>query len=183
MERARRKPTESLQAYDYYLRALFIIYQFTRESNVEALRLAKIAISLDPAFARRLRFCSQDFRPEESVRMDRGCCKERVESRRSGRTSDAARQGRSSGACVVRASVFLRAGRAGERVAFLARAVALDPNLAVARNWTGWAQIYLGNLDAAIEQFSAAIRLSPARSSLVFAPNRDGVRSFLCRAV
>jgi tetratricopeptide (TPR) repeat protein len=33
--------------------------------------------------------------------------------------------------------------------------------LVIARNWKGWAHIYLGNVDAAIEQFSAAIRLSP----------------------
>ena len=44
---------------------------------------------------------------------------------------------------------------------FLARAVALDPNLAAARIWAGWSQIYLGNMDAAIEQFSEGIRLSP----------------------
>jgi adenylate cyclase len=31
----------------------------------------------------------------------------------------------------------------------------------MARLWAGWAQSYLGNHDAAIEQFSAAIRLSP----------------------
>jgi tetratricopeptide (TPR) repeat protein len=45
--------------------------------------------------------------------------------------------------------------------ALAARAVALDPNLAMARLWAGWAQNCLGNHDAAIEQFSAAIRLSP----------------------
>jgi tetratricopeptide (TPR) repeat protein len=45
--------------------------------------------------------------------------------------------------------------------AFAARAVALDPNLVMARLWAGWAEIYLGNHAAAIEQFSAAIRLSP----------------------
>jgi tetratricopeptide (TPR) repeat protein len=45
--------------------------------------------------------------------------------------------------------------------AFAARAVALDPNLVMARLWEGWAQLYLGNVDAAIEQFSAAGRLSP----------------------
>jgi len=38
--------------------------------------------------------------------------------------------------------------------AFAARAIALDPNLALARHWAGWAQIYLGNHAAAIEQFS-----------------------------
>lgn len=51
IERARRKPTESLQAYDYYLRSKFSIYQWTREGSGEALRLTKLAISLDPTFA------------------------------------------------------------------------------------------------------------------------------------
>ena len=31
----------------------------------------------------------------------------------------------------------------------------------MARLCAGWAQLYLGNVDAAIEQFSAAVRLSP----------------------
>jgi tetratricopeptide (TPR) repeat protein len=45
--------------------------------------------------------------------------------------------------------------------ALAARAVALDPNLVMARLCAGWAQLYLGNVDVAIEQFSAAVRLSP----------------------
>ena len=49
--RAKRKPTESLQAYDYYLRAPASLYRFTREGNIEALKLTKIANGLDPEFA------------------------------------------------------------------------------------------------------------------------------------
>ena len=51
IERAQRKPTESLQAYDYYLRALASFYRFTREANIEALKLTKIASGIDPEFA------------------------------------------------------------------------------------------------------------------------------------
>ena len=52
IERAKRKPTESLDAYDYYLRGMAAIYRFTvREANVEALQLFKRAIELDPEFA------------------------------------------------------------------------------------------------------------------------------------
>src|SRR5262249_20583131 len=39
IDRARRKPTESLDAYDFYLRGLAHRYKWTRESNSEALRL------------------------------------------------------------------------------------------------------------------------------------------------
>ena len=49
--RAQRKPTESLQAYDYYLRALASFYRFTPEANIEALKLTQTANNLDPDFA------------------------------------------------------------------------------------------------------------------------------------
>ena len=39
IERAKRKPTDSLDAYDHYLRGLAAVYQWTRESLSEALRL------------------------------------------------------------------------------------------------------------------------------------------------
>src|SRR5215472_7187525 len=50
IERARRKPTESLDAYDLYLRGLANFYKWTREANAEALRLFYKAIELDPDF-------------------------------------------------------------------------------------------------------------------------------------
>jgi hypothetical protein len=39
IERARRKPTESLDAYDYFLRGTASLYRWTREGNAEALML------------------------------------------------------------------------------------------------------------------------------------------------
>ena len=49
--RARRKPTASLDAYDYYLRGLAEVHKWKREANAEALRLFRRAIELDPNFA------------------------------------------------------------------------------------------------------------------------------------
>src|SRR5204863_6578982 len=51
IERAKRKPTESLDAYDYYLQGLECSYRHTSESVSEALRLFSLAIELDPHFA------------------------------------------------------------------------------------------------------------------------------------
>ena len=52
IERAKRKPTESLDAYALYLRGLARLYQFaSRQANDEALRLFNSAIELDPDFA------------------------------------------------------------------------------------------------------------------------------------
>jgi adenylate cyclase len=51
IERAKRKPTESLDAYDYFLRGMASLYQWTRENISEALSLFYRAIELDPDFA------------------------------------------------------------------------------------------------------------------------------------
>src|ERR1700724_1230463 len=52
IERAKRKPTESLDAHALYLRGSARLYQFaSRQANDEALRLFKSAIELDPDFA------------------------------------------------------------------------------------------------------------------------------------
>jgi tetratricopeptide (TPR) repeat protein len=61
IERAKRKPTESLDAYALYLRGLAKLYQFAgRQAIDEALRLFNSAIELDPDFASayaRAAFC------------------------------------------------------------------------------------------------------------------------------
>ena len=51
IERARRKPTASLDAYDYYLRGMAAVHKWKREANPEALRLFAKAVELDPGFA------------------------------------------------------------------------------------------------------------------------------------
>ena len=56
IERARRKPPGSLDAYDLYLRALAARNKQTREGSEEALRLIEQAIGLDPHFVDALTF-------------------------------------------------------------------------------------------------------------------------------
>jgi tetratricopeptide (TPR) repeat protein len=51
IERAKRKPTESLDAYDCYLRGVAHVHSETKEGISEALRLFYEAIELDPDFA------------------------------------------------------------------------------------------------------------------------------------
>src|SRR5947208_7302107 len=51
IKRARRKPTENLDAYDYYLRGLASARRWTKDANTEALQLFCKAIELDPGLA------------------------------------------------------------------------------------------------------------------------------------
>jgi len=51
IKRVKHKPTENLDAYDYFLRGLAALHCWSREANAEALRLFYRAIELDPEFA------------------------------------------------------------------------------------------------------------------------------------
>jgi adenylate cyclase len=51
IDRARRKPTERLDAYDFYLRALPHSYALTREGIDKAIELLDEALAIDPRFA------------------------------------------------------------------------------------------------------------------------------------
>jgi adenylate cyclase len=51
IDRARRKPTERLDAYDCYLRALSHFYSLTREGIDQAIVLLDRAVAVDPHFA------------------------------------------------------------------------------------------------------------------------------------
>ena len=51
IERATRKPTESLDAYDLYLRALAEFHKYTEEGMREAVALLQRALAIDPSYA------------------------------------------------------------------------------------------------------------------------------------
>ena len=51
IERASRKPTANLTAYDLYLRALAQSYRYTDEGFAEAVVLARQALAIDPSYA------------------------------------------------------------------------------------------------------------------------------------
>jgi adenylate cyclase len=52
IQRAQRKPTERLDAYDLYLRALPLFHNLTVEGSEEALVILRRAVANDPAFSR-----------------------------------------------------------------------------------------------------------------------------------
>jgi adenylate cyclase len=51
IERAARKPTESLDAYDLCLRALAEYHKYTESSVGQAIELSRRALAIDPAYA------------------------------------------------------------------------------------------------------------------------------------
>lgn len=161
IERAKRKPTENLQAYDYYLRALASLQRFTREENIEALKLTQTANSLDPDYAAPFALGAICLVQRWAFGWSSGGGEDETKVRQLARR--ALELGRDDPAVLAIAGHALASfvGEVDEGAALLGRAVSLNPNWAVARIWNGWVNIYLGNPDAAIEQFQIGLRLNP----------------------
>jgi TolB-like protein/Flp pilus assembly protein TadD len=179
MARAQRKPTESLQAYDYYLRALASVYRFTREANIEALKLTQTANNLDPDFAAPFALGAQCFFQRWAFGWSSDGAEDVTEARRLARRAieldkDDPRVLASAGG-----ALGICAGEVEEGAALLARAISLDPNLVVARIWNGYVQLRLGDRDAATEQFQIAIRMSPLDPRIYLAQNGMAAAHFL----
>ncbi len=161
IERAKRKPTESLDAYAVYLRGLARLYQFaSRQANEETLRLFYSAIELDPDFASaygRAAYCYviAKFNGWISVTANEIAEVKRLAQR-------AVELGKDD-AIALAVSGFALAFivRDLEAAGLIDRALVLNSNLAEAWLYGGWVKNWLGEPEAAIERFARAMRLSP----------------------
>jgi adenylate cyclase len=161
IERAQRKPTGSLQAYDYYLRALASSYRFTREANLETLELARAASAIDPHFALSHALAAFSFTQRKAFGWSVNIADEISETRRL--AAQAIELDRDDARVLGMAGFALGyvVGEVELAAEFLARAIQLDPNLVLARTWMGWTRVYLGDMDGAIEQLEVAQRVNP----------------------
>jgi adenylate cyclase len=160
IDRASRKPTQSLDAYDLYLRALALRYQYTEESMREAIVLLERALAIDPSYA-----------PAAALI---GSCRLNQRSHGLGKVSDL-----EIGEAVRLASRAIEAGKddpdtlwmaantllffTGERATaanVVDRALNLNPNSAHAWMVRGLASLQ-DRPDRAIEAFKHAMKLSP----------------------
>ena len=162
IERAKSKPTESLDAYTLYLRGLASLYQFAnRQANDEALRLFNSAIELDPDFASAYGRAASCYVYAKASGWISGAANESAAAARLAQRAvelgkDDAMAIANSGWALAYVVLDLEAG-----AALVDRALKLNSNLAEAWHFGGWVKIWLGEPEAAIERFARAIRLSP----------------------
>jgi TolB-like protein len=134
IERAKRKPTESLDAYNYFLRGMANVHQWTRAANDEALGLFYKAMELDPGFAAAYGMAAWCYiwRKLNGWVVDR--TKETSEGARLARR--AVELGKDDAVALFRGGHALAwfAHDLDNSAAFLDRALALNPNLAAAWN-------------------------------------------------
>jgi tetratricopeptide (TPR) repeat protein len=176
IDRARRKPTENLDAYDYFLRAMASLHQMTKDSSDEALRLFYRSIELDSEFASAYGMAAWCF----VFRKANGWMGDRAQE-----VAEAARLSRRALDLGTDDAVALSGG--GYALVFVVhdidggapyidRALTLNPNLTWALHSSGWTKAFVGEPDAAILQLTQAMNQSPldplsfrAQSGIAFA--------------
>jgi adenylate cyclase len=161
MERAKRKPTSSVDAYDYFLCARAAHWQLRRDATDQAVGLYEQAIALDPQFAmahaglagvltqRKMAGWSTD--PAADA------------SRAVTYAKSALRLGRQDALVLGQSALVLTFNSDEVELAdsLLDEAIRLDPNGILGWTWGGWAKMLLGDYQTALHYFQRAMRLSP----------------------
>ena len=161
IERAKRKPTESLDSYDYFLRGMASVYQWNRDDISEALKLFYRAIDLDPNFATAHGVAAWCYlwRNAHGWATDR----EQAIAETTRLARRVAESGKDDAVALAFGGLALAyvAGDLEGGAALIDRALALNPNLTTAWYASGWVRAFLGETDIAIEHLARAMRLSP----------------------
>jgi tetratricopeptide (TPR) repeat protein len=160
MERAKRKSTDNLDAYDYFLRGQAAHWQFTGGGTNEAIGLYEQAISLDPHFVPAHAALAAAF----NLRRSSGWSDDPALdlSRAVACARSAIRMASQDPLILARSAiVFIAAGEIELADSLSDQANRLDPNEINAMLWGGFAKMFLGNHSTAMDHFQRALRLSP----------------------
>lgn len=159
-QRAERKPTQNLNAWDCYHLGLSHMYRFDKEGNLEAQRLFRCAIAFDPKFAAahaRLAYCIV----LEMVYFDATPTRESLDEALSIARTAVSLDDKDAFSHLAVARVHLARREYREALAQCRTSLDLNPSFAQAHCAMGDALSYAGRVEEAILQFEESIRLSP----------------------
>ena len=159
IDRTRQKPTDRLDSYDLFLRGVALMNKMG--SLPEAREFFKKAFELDPDYSAAYAMAATTLMTQQSVRGVPLSAEMRADAIR---FADIGSKSGDDDAFVLAISghVLTYLGHEYDRgAAMVERAVALNPNLAIAWFSRGWVTLMRGEGERAIESFDRMIRLSP----------------------
>jgi TolB-like protein/Tfp pilus assembly protein PilF len=161
IERATRKPTDNLEAYDWYLRAEAEFAKWTRDASDDAIRMFQKALELDPNCASAMAGIAGTYvtRMQQGWMVDQA--KEIADALRYAR---AALEAEKNDAAVLAKSALTLGFFAGdlETANSLAdQALSLNSNEYSGWFTSAWVKLMLGDHLLAIEHFARALKLNP----------------------
>ena len=161
MERARRKPIASLDAYDHYLCGVAELHKFTREANADALSNLYRAIDLNPDFASAYGQVGRCYAQRRGGGWVTDRDHDAAEATRVARRAVELGKNDAVALCTAGYALSDVADEVEDGDAYLERALTLNPNLALAWLFSGSVKVSLGDPEAAIPRLLHAMRLSP----------------------
>jgi len=161
IERAKLKPTENLDAFDYWLRGKASFYRWTEDAIAEALQLSSRAMALDPGFvsAYGLATLCYTWRKPNGWMADPE--HETGEALRLARRAIELGQGDADALAFAGFTLAYLGEEVEYGAALIDRALKLNPNAAEAWRYSGWVRGWLGEPEVAVEHLARAMRLSP----------------------
>ncbi len=180
-ERAKRKPTGSLDAYDCYLRGRASIWKWGKASTEEAQAYFAKAIELDDSFAIAHAFAGQMYTLRKQNRWMTDVMAESAEAVRLARRAVELGPMDDLSLCMGGFVLAYVGGELDFAAECIGRGLSLNPNLALGWNFSSWVNMYLGNHRKAIDDARQSERLSPrdpnilqVRMAMAFAQFFDG---------
>jgi TolB-like protein len=161
IERAVLKLTESLDAYDHYMRGIACAYRWTSEATSEALRHYYKAIELDPKFALAHALATTCYSWRKSNGWMTDTPSEIAETKRLAERAVQLDQHDAQVLCWSGAALAFVGDDVDAGVALIERALRLNPNLMDAWLSSGLVRLILCDWNLAVEHFAQAMRLSP----------------------
>jgi adenylate cyclase len=159
--RAAHKPTDSLDAYDLFLRALAEVHKMTLDANRAAIHLLQQALAIDPSYAPAaglVGWCYCMRRVQGWILLTEAEVGEAV---RLAKVAIERGQDDPDALWMAGVTLWLLAGDPATAASVIDRALTLDANSAQAWMANGWVQSILNRPDQAIQSLHRAMRLSP----------------------
>ena len=166
IERSKRKPTGSLDAYDYYLRGQSEVLKWTRDGNEKALAHYYRATELDPEFSSAFGMAARCYSQSKAQGWSKDVPFEIAEVRRLARK--AVELGPDDPIALSASGMALAfvAGDLDAGDVLIDKSLQLNPNLASAWMFSGWVKSWRGEAETAISRITRALLLSPHDPSL-----------------
>ena len=161
--RARRKPPDSMDAWDLVMRALSHYWRVTRQDNVVAQALLEKAIAIDPNYGQALGVLATSHTFSAHMGWEDMAAVAPIAER----AAPAAILADSEDPWAHHAlgCVYLFARRFDDSLAEFELALRLNPNFSLAQGYYGLTLAYCGRWEEAVSAAQRALRLEPARSA------------------
>jgi TolB-like protein/Tfp pilus assembly protein PilF len=159
-ERAVRRGTRNLDAYDYTMQGVWHFWHFTRDDNAQARVLFQRAAERDPRFALAHAGLAGTHWLDILYQWTESPARSVEELDRAARRG-VSLDDRLAGCHLAMSRVYFLTGQRDKAIAALALAVQLDPSNALAHYELGAALALAGRPDDGIAKIETAIRLSP----------------------